>query len=54
VNIPAYLERINYNGSILPDLETLQGLHISHLQNIPFENLDIGSKHRTAIKFAKW
>jgi len=39
-----YLERINYRGHILPDSKTLQGLHLSHMQNVPFENLDIGLK----------
>ena len=44
MNIDKYLERINFNSLTLPDLKTLQGLHISHLQTIPFENLDIGLK----------
>jgi len=55
VNIPTYLERINYNKSLLPDLETLQGLHFAHLQTIPFENLNIGLKRTINInKEAIW
>ena len=41
VNIPRYLERINYHGSLEPALPALQGLHEAHLLAVPFENLDI-------------
>jgi N-hydroxyarylamine O-acetyltransferase len=44
MNIDKYLERINFNSLTLPDLKTLRWLHISHLQTVPFENLDIGLK----------
>jgi len=37
----AYLERIQYRGSLLPTLETLRGLQLSHLLSVPFENLSI-------------
>ena len=37
----AYLRRIGYPGSTEPTLETLRGLHVAHLQTVPFENLDI-------------
>ncbi len=36
-----YLERIHYRGSLVPALESLQGLQISHLMAVPFENLSI-------------
>ena len=37
----AYLQRINYRGSIEPTLQTLQALHQAHLMAVPFENLSI-------------
>jgi N-hydroxyarylamine O-acetyltransferase len=39
-----YLGRIGYSGPIKRDAETLRGLHIAHMQTVPFENLDIGLK----------
>jgi N-hydroxyarylamine O-acetyltransferase len=42
MNISDYLKRLGYPKSIRADIETLRGLQIAHLQNIPFENLDIG------------
>jgi len=44
MDIQTYLARIQYYMPIEPDVQTLQGLHISHMQNVPFENLDIGLK----------
>ena len=41
MDVDAYCERIGYNGPRLPTLETLYGLHRSHLYSVPFENLDI-------------
>ena len=37
----AYLARIKYEGPLIPSLETLQGLHQSHVMTVPFEILDI-------------
>ncbi len=37
----AYLQRINYAGSLAPDAETLRLLHLAHLRTVPFENLSI-------------
>jgi N-hydroxyarylamine O-acetyltransferase len=39
-NLDAYLNRINYAGSIAPTIETLNALHLLHPSAIPFENLD--------------
>lgn len=39
-----YLSRLQYLTPIKPDAQTLQGLHVAHMQNVPFENLDIGLK----------
>ncbi len=44
MNIPAYLNRLNYSATVKPDAETLHGLQFAHLLTIPFENLDIGLK----------
>ena len=41
MNIPAYLDRINYRGPLNVDGETLRQLHIAHLRSVPFENLSI-------------
>ena len=41
MDIQAYLERISYDKSVHPDVETLTGLHRAHLLTVPFENLDI-------------
>src|ERR1041384_5144635 len=41
MNIPAYLDRINYRGPLNADAETLRQLQIAHLRSVPFENLSI-------------
>jgi N-hydroxyarylamine O-acetyltransferase len=41
LNITAYLERINYHGSLAPTAETLRRLQVAHLLAVPFENLSI-------------
>lgn len=41
MNIKAYLERINYQGSLEPSAETLRQLQLAHLLSVPFENLSI-------------
>ena len=41
MNVPAYLKRIGYQGSLAPTLETLAALQRAHLLTVPFENLDI-------------
>ena len=37
----AYLQRINYYGSLEPTAATLNALHQAHMLAVPFENLDI-------------
>lgn len=44
MDVQTYLTRIQYLMPIKPDAQTLQGLHLAHMQNVPFENLDIGLK----------
>ena len=41
MNIDAYLERINYNGSREVNADTLRDLQVAHLLSVPFENLSI-------------
>lgn len=41
MNLKAYLERINYHGSVVPNAESLRSLQVAHLQAVPFENLSI-------------
>lgn len=41
MNLDAYFDRIDYQGSREPSLATLQKIHRAHLQAVPFENLDI-------------
>lgn len=41
IDVPAYLARIGYHGSVAPTLPVLQALHLAHLRHVPFENLDI-------------
>ena len=37
----AYLKRIGYTEDIQKDKETLNGLIRAHLEQVPFENLDV-------------
>ena len=41
MDVDAYLERINYNGSRDVNAETLRALQVAHLLSVPFENLSI-------------
>ena len=41
MNVPAYLDRINYRGPLNVDAEALRQLHVAHLRSVPFENLSI-------------
>jgi len=36
-----YFDRIKYSGSPAVSLQTLRDLHLLHLQNIPYENIDV-------------
>ena len=41
IDFDRYLKRIQYKGNLLPTKENLFSLQSCHLQNVPFENLDI-------------
>jgi N-hydroxyarylamine O-acetyltransferase len=44
MDISVYLARIQFSKPLKPDVQTLKGLQLSHMLNVPFENLDIGLK----------
>jgi N-hydroxyarylamine O-acetyltransferase len=44
LDVEAYLERINYQGSVAPTAETLRALQVAHLLAVPFENLSIHAR----------
>jgi N-hydroxyarylamine O-acetyltransferase len=44
VNLTDYLNRIDYHGTLEPTAATLHALHVAHLQQVPFENLDIARR----------
>jgi len=46
----AYLERINYHGSLAPTAETLRGLQTAHLLAVPFENLSVHSREPIVLE----
>jgi N-hydroxyarylamine O-acetyltransferase len=41
MDVTAYLNRIDYAGSLEPSADVLQELHHAHILTVPFENLDI-------------
>lgn len=40
IDLTGYYDRIGYQGSARPDLDTLQAIVAAHNRSIPFENLD--------------
>ncbi|MEO8763790.1 MAG: arylamine N-acetyltransferase [Ginsengibacter sp.] len=44
MNIPQYLQRIDYAGPLDPTFEVLSQLQLAQLLTVPFENLDIYEK----------
>lgn len=49
LNKKKYLDRIKIDSDVSPDLESLKKLHVNHLYNIPFENLDIHYNKRLIL-----
>jgi N-hydroxyarylamine O-acetyltransferase len=41
LDLNAYLSRVGLTGSVKPDREGLEALHLAHATHIPFENLDV-------------
>ena len=46
----AYLERIDYEGPLVPIRQTLDGLALAHVSAIPFENLDVLLDRRISLE----
>jgi N-hydroxyarylamine O-acetyltransferase len=44
IDLDSYFQRIDYQGSIEPNLETLRALHLAHMMTFPFENLESWNK----------
>lgn len=49
IDLQAYFDRIGYNGTPRPDLETLQALQFQHTTTVPFENLDVQMGRRIRL-----
>lgn len=49
MDVPSYLARIGYTGSVEPSADTLRRVQRAHLFTVPFENLDIGRKRRIVV-----
>jgi N-hydroxyarylamine O-acetyltransferase len=41
MDLKAYLDRVGFEGTPRPDLDKLTRLHRGHVENIPYENLDV-------------
>ncbi|PKM60054.1 MAG: arylamine N-acetyltransferase [Firmicutes bacterium HGW-Firmicutes-4] len=49
-NLDDYFKRIDYNGGRQVSAETLKQLHLGHVMNIPFENLDVFAKKNISLE----
>jgi len=49
MDLASYLQRIQYTEHPKPDLSTLVQLQRTHMQTVPFENLDIGLGRRIQL-----
>ncbi len=47
-----YLERIGHTGSRRPEFATLKRLHRAHLEQVPFENLDVSLRRSIHVDLA--
>ncbi|WDE07976.1 arylamine N-acetyltransferase [Thalassomonas viridans] len=47
--VQQYLQRLNYSGDCSADIQTLTNLHRAHMENVPFENLDIVLGHEIKL-----
>lgn len=50
MDVKAYLERIEYEGTLAPTAETLRGLHVAHMTAVPFENLSIHASEPVVLE----
>ncbi|MGZ8843713.1 MAG: arylamine N-acetyltransferase family protein, partial [Pyrinomonadaceae bacterium] len=44
MDVQAYLDRIDYRGSLSRDSETIRQIHLAHFLSVPFENLSIHAR----------
>ena len=51
MDIDLYLKRINYKGPLIPSIESLRKLQLSHLFYVPFENLSIHSNEPIILQY---
>src|ERR1044072_486231 len=49
IDVEMYLQRIGYDGPVLPTARVLSALHRAHLVAVPFENLDIHLGRRLTL-----
>ena len=49
-SLPAYLERIGFEGAPAPDLATLRQMMQRQVRTVPFENLDVQARRRVSIE----
>lgn len=48
-NLEDYFKRIHYSGGTQVSAATLKQLHLGHVMNIPFENLDVFAKKNISL-----
>jgi len=49
LDVETYLDRIGYQASTAPSLDTLRAIHCAHLLTVPFENLDIARGRKIVL-----
>jgi len=49
MDVQAYLQRMNYSGSLEPNLENLRALALAHKMNVPFSNLDFFGGEKSSL-----
>ena len=50
MDVQDYLNRINYQGPLAPNAETLRQLQVAHLLTVPFENLSIHAREPIVLE----
>jgi hypothetical protein len=50
VNVDSYSRHISYDGLLILSFQTPRDLQLSHLQTVPFENLDV---HLAQLNYAR-
>ncbi|MFK7857163.1 MAG: arylamine N-acetyltransferase [Granulosicoccus sp.] len=49
MQLQPYLDRIQYQGEVIPTLNVLKAIHAAHVCSIPFENIDVQLGRRLTI-----